>query len=101
MRKYRVEITPAGEADIQEIFDFIARDDPFAAIGWVEEVERQISTLEQFSLRCPMIPEAGDLGKEHRHLVYGNYRTLFKVEETSVIILRVIHGSRLLDFNTG
>lgn len=98
MRRYRVEITAVAEGDIEEIFAFIAQDDPGAARRWVLEVERQISTLEQFPLRCPIIPEARDLGRSYRHLVHGNYRTIFTLRGRVVVILRVIHGARLLDF---
>jgi plasmid stabilization system protein ParE len=48
-------------------------------------------------LRCPVIPESQDLGREYRHLVSGHYRTLFKIAGEKVIIMRVIHGARLLD----
>ncbi len=47
--------------------------------------------------RCPIIPESQELGKECRHILYGNYRTIFRMEGSRVIIMRVIHGDRLLD----
>ena len=66
-------------------------------MDWISEVERQIKTLERFPKRCPVIPESTELEREYRHLIYGNYRTIFRITGTSVIILRVIHGSQLLD----
>lgn len=98
MRKYRVEITRIAESDIVEIFEFISRDKKTAAIKWVDEIERQIDSLEKFPLRCQIIPETQELGREYRHLIYGNYRTIFKIKGTKVIIMRVIHSARLLDF---
>ena len=97
MRKYRVEITRIAESDIQEIFEYISRDNKAAAIKWLEEIERQIDMLEDFPLRCPVIPEAQELEEEYRHLIYGNYRTIFRIGGSKVIIMRVIHGARLLD----
>ena len=47
-------------------------------------------------MRCPVIPESRELGKEYRHIIYGNYRTIFRIDGTRVIIMRVIHGARLL-----
>lgn len=44
-----------------------------------------------------MIPEAKDIDEPLRHLIYGDYRTLFRVKDFKVDILRVIHGARLLD----
>jgi len=97
MPKYQVDITRIAESDIKEIHSTIARDNPLAAAKWFEEVERQIHSLENFPLRCPVIPEAQELGNQYRHLIYGYYRTIFRIEGKGVIILRVIHGARLLD----
>ncbi|MEK7823249.1 MAG: type II toxin-antitoxin system RelE/ParE family toxin [Nitrospirota bacterium] len=97
MRKYRVEITGIAESDIREIFEYISSDNKTAAIKWVEEIERQIDSLEKFPLRCAVIPEAQELGKEYRHILYGNYRTIFRTEGIKVIVMRVIHSARLLN----
>ena len=99
MQSYKVEITGAAKSDIIEIFDHIARDNQAAATKFVMELERQIRSLKKYPLRCPIIPEAAELKMEYRHLLYGSYRTIFKVSTKSVIIIRVIHGARLLDLS--
>lgn len=96
MQKYRVKITQTAEFDIKEIFQYIASDNETAANKWVVEIERQIDSLEQFPLRCPVIPESLELGKEYRHIIYGNYRTIFRIDGLRVVIMRVIHSARLL-----
>jgi plasmid stabilization system protein ParE len=99
VQSYKVEITGTAKSDITEIFDHIARDKPVAATKFVMELERQIRSLKKHPLRCPVIPEAAELKREYRHLLYGSYRTIFKVSTKSVIIIRVIHGARLLDLS--
>ena len=96
MQKFRVEITETAQSDVQEIFQYIAVDNQKAAINLIEEIERQIDSLEKFPARCPIIHESFELGVEYRHIIYGHYRTIFRVEASKVIILRVIHGARLL-----
>lgn len=96
MPKYRVEITRIAESDIREIYLYIASDNETAAGELIKEIDRQIISLEQFPLRCPIIAESRELGKEYRHILHGDYRTLFKVMGSRVIIMRVIHGARLL-----
>ncbi|MCX5886525.1 MAG: type II toxin-antitoxin system RelE/ParE family toxin [Proteobacteria bacterium] len=66
-------------------------------LTWVQDIERQIDSLGKYPLRCPVIPEAEQLGRQYRHLIYGNYRTIFRIEGSWVIILRMIHSARLLD----
>jgi toxin ParE1/3/4 len=94
---YKVEITPAAERDVEEIWTYIAADSLEIATAFLLRLEEQIQTLEQFPVRCPLIPENEQIGTSYRHLLYGAYRTIFRIAGTNVIILRVIHGSRLLD----
>ncbi|MDP1989972.1 MAG: type II toxin-antitoxin system RelE/ParE family toxin [Syntrophales bacterium] len=96
-KKYRVDITASAEADLAEIWDYIAQDNPDSATAFILRLEEQIGTLEGFPDRCPLVPENEFLGTAYRHLLFGNYRTVFKIIGARVIILRVIHGARLLD----
>ncbi len=96
MPKYHVEITARAETDILEIYEYIAADNKTAAAKLVKEIEHHIDSLEKSPLRCPVIPESNELGKEYRHLIYGNYRTIITIEGKQVTIMRVIHSARLL-----
>jgi plasmid stabilization system protein ParE len=82
---------------VAEIWEYIAQDKPEAATAFVFCLEVQVNTLERFPERCPLVPENELLGADYRHLLYGNYRTIFKIVGSRVIILRVLHGARLLD----
>ena len=96
-RRYRVRITSAAQVDLAKIHEYIAEDSASAAAEWIDELDRQIATLEELPLRCPIIPESSDLGRQYRHLVFGSYRTLFRVAGGTVFIVRIIHGAQLLD----
>ncbi|GAB7026464.1 type II toxin-antitoxin system RelE/ParE family toxin [Geotalea toluenoxydans] len=95
--KYNVQITPAAERDVEEIWIYIADDSPENANAFIIGVEEQITTLEQLPERCPLIPENEQLGTAYRQLLYGAYRTIFRIAGKTVYILRIIHSSRLLD----
>ena len=96
-RKFRVDITKAAEADVTEIWEYIAQDKPDAKTALVLRLEEQIRTLERFPERAPLVPENELLGTAYRHLLHGNYRTIYKIVGSRVIILRVLHSARLLD----
>jgi toxin ParE1/3/4 len=96
-KKFRVDITATAESDVAGIWEYIAQDKPEAATAFVQSLEEQIGTLENFPERCQLVPENELLGTAYRHLVYGNYRIIFKIVGARVIILRVVHGSKLLD----
>ena len=96
-KKYRVDVTAIAGADIAETWDYIAQENPHSATAFILRIEEQIGTLEGFPERCPLVPENEFLGTAYRHLLFGHYRTIFKIIGARMIIFRVIHGARLLD----
>ena len=96
-KKFRVDLTASAEADTSEIWDYIAQDNPEAATAFILRLEEQIGTLEMFPQRCPLIPESELLGASYRHLLFGNYRIIFKITGATVIVMRILHEARLLD----
>ncbi len=57
-------------------------------------------SLNKLPTRCPVVPEAKELGFPARHLLYGRgngtYRIIFHVreDERHVRVLRIWHASR-------
>jgi len=97
--KYRVEIARIAEADLEEIWILIAGDSIENATRFITELEAKIGTLERMPNRCPAIPENALLQTEYRQLMIGDYRVIFRVERSTVYVLRIIHGNRLLDIS--
>jgi toxin ParE1/3/4 len=95
--RYQVKITRTAEGDLREIWDYIGKDSPREAERFISRIEHQITTLEQYPERCPSVIENEVLGTDYRHILYGDYRTIFRISLKTVYILRIIHGSRLLD----
>lgn len=96
-KRFSVDITASAEADIAELWEYIGQDHPDAATAFVLKLEEHISTLERYPERCPLVRENELLGTSYRHLVHGNYRTIFKIIKSKVVIMRVLHSARLLD----
>ena len=96
-RRYRVEITRSAGRDIIGIYEYIERRSPERSVKWFTEIERQAQTLRQHPTRCPVVPEVDDIGIEYRHLIGGNYRTVFRIEGSTVYVVRVVHGAQLLE----
>lgn len=82
---------------MDEIWTFIARDSIDEANRFIDKLESQLRRLRRLPQRCPLIPENDLLDKQYRHLIYGNYRTVFRVSGRTVYVVRIIHGARLLD----
>ena len=95
--KFRVRISETAESDFVEAWGFISADSPDSAVNFLLQLEKAVSTLETLPARCPLIFENGLMGTQYRHLIFGEYRTVFRVAGGKVYVLRIIHSARLLD----
>jgi plasmid stabilization system protein ParE len=96
-RRYRVDTSASAERDILAIRDYIAADDPAAARKWASAIVRQIHSPRSLPLRGHVIPEAARLGVAYRHLIFGRYRTIYRIDGDRVFVVRVVHGAQLLE----
>jgi toxin ParE1/3/4 len=82
---------PPASADLDEISDYIAEDNPEAAGRFVEDITNTCRTLAAF----PMSGRARDeLLENMRSFPVGNYVIFYDVIPDGVEILRVLHGAR-------
>jgi toxin ParE1/3/4 len=90
----KARFSPEALADLEEIGDFIARDDPAAASRWIE---RLVARAEQ-AARAPrsgrIVPEVRD--PEVREVFVRSYRIIYRIERHRVLILTIIEGHRRL-----
>ena len=98
--RFVVNLAQRAEQDLEEIWSFIAADNPDEATRFVLRLERQLEKLERFPERCPLIPENELLHTRYRHLIQGEDRIIFRVAGRTVYILRIVHAARLLDTST-
>jgi plasmid stabilization system protein ParE len=97
---YRVSLSTPAENDAYAAFERIREAAPMHAEKWLVRLFMAIDSLSQAPARCPVIPEAEELGFPTRHLLYGRgrgvYRIIFDIreEERHVRILRIWHSSR-------
>jgi toxin ParE1/3/4 len=88
-----LRISPRAAADLDEIGDYIARDNPERAHTFVEELcaacERACNNPEAYPLRP-------DIAADVRMAVHGRYLIFFRVLLSEVRIERVLHGARNL-----
>jgi plasmid stabilization system protein ParE len=94
MKTYRVVIAPHVVAELEAVYQWIARNAPSAAAIWYDGAIDSMESLRRFPLRAPIASESRSFGREVRCLVFGNYRILFLVRGRVVHILNVIHGAR-------
>ncbi len=89
----KLVLSPRAAEDLEEIGDYIARDNPERALSFVAEIEARCRKL----LAAPeAFPGRDDLLSGARMATYGRYLIFFRVLDDTVRVERVIHGAREL-----
>ena len=92
MKKYRIDIKLTAENDLIRRYQQIAEDSPQNAVNWYLRIIDAIEKLDILAERCPIAPEDADIQKGIRHLVIGDYRALYLINNDMVEVLHVRHG---------
>jgi len=89
----RLTFSPQAALDLEEIGDYIARDNTTRALSFLSE-------LELHCYRIAEMPTAfvkrDDIAPGIQMAVHGNYLILFNTEGNAIRIERVVHGARQL-----
>jgi toxin ParE1/3/4 len=90
----RCEFSSLAEADLQEIGDYIAQDNPFRAETFIDELIDQAEKITQ-------MPDGyvarEDLAPGLRMCTHGRYILFFRVVGAGVRVERVLHSRRDID----
>jgi plasmid stabilization system protein ParE len=92
-KRYSVQITATAQTDIEQIWDYIARDNPAQATHHLVRLERAVLALAEFPERNSLIPENVYLNTQYRHAIVGNYRIIYRIQRQTVWVARVLHGA--------
>lgn len=87
----RLVILPAARADLIEIGDFIAQDNPGRALSFLAEIEEK---MLQAAERPDSFPARDDVQAGLRSARHGRYLIFFLNTNEVVQIVRVLHGAR-------
>ena len=89
MSRYR--FTARASRDLDEIYEFIARDRPQAAAGVLDLIERKCEALVRF-------PEMGasreELAPRLRSFPVGKYVIFYRPAKDGIEVIRILHGAR-------
>jgi toxin ParE1/3/4 len=91
----KVRITRQAEADLEAIAEWIGRDDPHRAIGFVDELLDRCRSLAEHPDRFPVYRELR--GRSVRKLSHQNYVILYVRLADCVEIAHIVHGARDLE----
>jgi toxin ParE1/3/4 len=89
---WKVTWSQPAVRDLEQIADYIALDSKYYAAAFVREIREAARSLRQVARRGRIVPELSD--PTIRELLIGNYRLLYQLRSTQVLVLALIHGAR-------
>lgn len=79
---------------LQDIEEFISRDNPFAAIEFVDKLISVAETIIDYPEKGRIVPELSI--EKIREVLHKNYRIVYLIKKNSIDILTVFEGHQLL-----
>jgi len=90
----KLQWTARAELQLFEIADYIAADDPEAAIRWIERLRDRARRAARMPRSGRRVPELGR--DDIREVLEGAYRIVYRIEQRAISVVAVFEGHHLL-----
>lgn len=94
MPMYDIRITELAYDDLIGIVDYIASDDPSAALKLADEIEQCIISLKDFPERGVKLKNRPLANKGYKMLIINDYLVFYVILDEVIEIRRIISGKR-------
>jgi len=96
VEQVKIILAESAYADLEDIENYISEDSPLMARRFINKIFDRIDQLYKYPLSGKFVPEIPD--RSIRELLLNKYRIIYQVvDEKNITIIRIVHGSRLLD----
>ena len=89
-----VDFSPEALADLDAIYEYIARDKPRIALAWTEKLIDAAEKAVAYPLAGRVVPEIGDA--KIREVLFRNYRIVYRVEAKRLLVITIVERHRRL-----
>ena len=86
--------SPLAVEKVRDIAEYIALDKPFTAERWANDIFDSVGRLVELPQSGRIVPEIKR--SDIREISKGNYRIIYKVKESTILILTVKSYRQLL-----
>jgi len=88
----KIRFLNSARQDMQEIKDYISRDNPAAARRLIQSFKKKTNQLVQHPFSGRVIPETMD--SNLRELIVSNHRIMYQVSDSCVTVFAVYESHR-------
>ena len=87
--------SPLAGRQVDDVVEYIAHDDPTAALRWLEHLLERVRALARFPDSGRMVPEIRR--KDVREIIVSPYRVIYRRRDDRVEIVAIRHEARAFD----
>ena len=96
MNKFELKVFPSAQADMEQIFEYIAINlsNPSAALNQIDDFEKAFDNICAFPESRPVINNEFVRDRSLRKLIVNNYIAFYRIKDNEIQVVRVIYGMR-------
>jgi toxin ParE1/3/4 len=96
VKQHTVLLTDDAQADLQELYDYVAEHDaPAKADAVLNKLETLVASLSHFPERGAVTKELRDVGiRDYREVYFKPYRLIYRVMAAKVFVYLIVDGRR-------
>jgi toxin ParE1/3/4 len=96
MKQYTVLLTHDAQAELRELYDYIAEHDaPAKADAVLDKLEALVASLSNFPARGAVTKELRDVGiRDYREVYFKPYRVIYRLMDGKVFVYLIVDGRR-------
>src|SRR5687768_13646945 len=99
MEQRKVSLSETAYTDLESIEAYISQDSPTIARNFISLIFDRIERLVKYAESGKVVREFNN--DSIRELLLKKYRIIYQIiSEEEVVVLRIVHSSRLLDLNS-
>jgi toxin ParE1/3/4 len=97
---FKITFSNRAIIDLESIISHYFELDKNTAKRYYGEILLSVKQLQRFPKSGRIIPECEEyFSDKYREIIYENYRIMYKISDSEIIILRILDSRRLLDIN--
>lgn len=93
-RPLEIHWSDRAKDDLAAIGEYIAADDPVAAMRWVDRLIADVERAAEMPHAGRLVPEFADRG-DLREVLRRTYRVVYRVRDEAIEVLTIFEGHRL------
>lgn len=94
LRRYAVRLLRIAEKDLADIVEYIAAEQPLAAVAQLTKIEKTLGLLARNPYLGKLPNDEHLLKLGYRCLIIDDHLAFYTVEGQTVFVHRIVHGAR-------